>query len=74
MLFFLGIQEAVEQALSKSKSPDILVITLPFANVRSSQRQNINNYLKELPVTLPEGIWTLGKWKMYYLSNIFSKT
>ncbi|KAH0999222.1 hypothetical protein HUJ04_005426, partial [Dendroctonus ponderosae] len=56
-----GIQEAVEQALWKITPPDILVITLPFANIRSSQRQNISNYLKELPVTLPEGIWALDK-------------
>ncbi|CAG9772920.1 unnamed protein product [Ceutorhynchus assimilis] len=57
-----GIQEAVQQALNnKDKGPDILVITLPFANIRSAQRQNIGKYLKHLPVALPDNIWTADK-------------
>lgn len=54
----IGIQEAVEEAVNKDHPPDIMVIVLPFANVRSAQRQNISKHLKTLPVTLPESIWS----------------
>ncbi|XP_050295994.1 intermembrane lipid transfer protein VPS13B [Anthonomus grandis grandis] len=56
-----GIQEAIEQAINRNDPPDILVITLPFANIRSAQRQNVAEYLNKLPVTLPDSIWTPEK-------------
>ncbi|XP_076265664.1 vacuolar protein sorting 13B isoform X3 [Rhynchophorus ferrugineus] len=56
-----GIQEAVEDIVNKSNPPDIMVITLPFANIRSAQRQSIKSYLKELPITLPSSLWSPDK-------------
>ncbi|KAL1506203.1 hypothetical protein ABEB36_005605 [Hypothenemus hampei] len=56
-----GIQEAVEQAMSKENPPDILVITLPFANIKSAHRYNVTKILKHLPVTLDENIWSPDK-------------
>ncbi|KAJ8927596.1 hypothetical protein NQ314_019923, partial [Rhamnusium bicolor] len=38
-----------------------MVITLPFANVRSAQRQSVTKYLKTLPVTLPDNIWSADR-------------
>lgn len=51
----------MEEAVNKDHPPDIMVITLPFANVRSAQRQNISKHLKSLPVTLPDSIWSPDK-------------
>ncbi|XP_072392830.1 intermembrane lipid transfer protein VPS13B [Diabrotica undecimpunctata] len=56
-----GIQEAVESAVNKEQPPDILIITLPLANIRSAHRQSIKKYLNTLPVTLPDTIWTSEK-------------
>ncbi|CAH0555543.1 unnamed protein product [Brassicogethes aeneus] len=56
-----GIQEAIEQAIGKDNPPEIMVVQLPFANIISSQRQNLNQYLKSLPVILPASLWTLDK-------------
>ncbi|XP_074031826.1 vacuolar protein sorting 13B isoform X2 [Leptinotarsa decemlineata] len=56
-----GIQEAVDAAVNKEHPPDIMVITLPFANIRSAHKHNITKYLKTLPVTLPESIWSPSK-------------
>ncbi|KAG5888478.1 hypothetical protein JTB14_022106 [Gonioctena quinquepunctata] len=56
-----GIQEAVEAAVNKEHPPDVMVITLPFANIRSAHRQSIMKHLKTLPVTLPDTIWSPSK-------------
>lgn len=56
-----GIQEAVDAAVNKEHPPDIMVITLPFANIRSAHRQSIAKYLKILPITLPNTIWSPDK-------------
>nr|CAI5821779.1 unnamed protein product [Callosobruchus analis] len=54
-----GIQEAVECAVNKEQPPELMVITLPFATVRSSHRQQtIKKYLRVLPVTVPDHVWT----------------
>lgn len=60
-LYISGIQEAVEAAVNKEYPPDIMVITLPFANIRSAHRQSIAKYLKTLPITLPNTIWSADK-------------
>lgn len=57
----IGIQEAVEAAVNKEYPPDVMVITLPFANIRSAHRQNITKYLSTLPITLPNTIWSPDK-------------
>ncbi|XP_030768330.1 vacuolar protein sorting-associated protein 13B-like isoform X2 [Sitophilus oryzae] len=56
-----GIQEAVENTMNKENPPDIMVITLPFANIRSVQRQIIKKHLTTLPVTLPDNVWSIDK-------------
>ncbi|XP_066257341.1 intermembrane lipid transfer protein VPS13B isoform X1 [Euwallacea similis] len=56
-----GIQEAIEEATVKNEPPDILVITLPFATIKSVQRQTISKYLKHLPISLPNNIWSPDK-------------
>lgn len=38
-----------------------MVITLPFANIRSTHKQSISKYLKTLPITLPHSIWSPEK-------------
>lgn len=38
-----------------------MVVTLPFANVRSAHRQSITKHLKVLPVSLPDSIWSPNK-------------
>ncbi|CAH2007814.1 unnamed protein product [Acanthoscelides obtectus] len=53
-----GIQEAVESAVNKEHPPEMMVITLPFANVRSAHRQSIKKYLRALPVSVPNTVWT----------------
>lgn len=60
-LLFLGIQEAVESAVNKEHPPDIMIIVLPFSNIRSAHRHSIKKYLKNLPVTLPSAIWSPDK-------------
>ncbi|VEN36376.1 unnamed protein product [Callosobruchus maculatus] len=59
--------EAVELAVNKEQPPELMVITLPFATVRSSHRhqqqqqqqhQEIKKYLRTLPVTVPDHVWT----------------
>lgn len=47
--------------MNKEHPPDIMVITLPFANIRSTHRQSITKYLKTLPITLPNTIWSPDK-------------
>lgn len=61
IFFIKGIQEAVEAAVNKEHPPDIMVITLPFANIRSTHKQSIARYLKTLPITLPSTIWSPEK-------------
>ncbi|CAG9819390.1 unnamed protein product [Phaedon cochleariae] len=56
-----GIQEAVDAAVNKEHPPDIMVITLPFANIRSAHRQSITKFLKTLPASFPDTIWTATK-------------
>lgn len=56
-----GIQQAVEQSIKKASPCDIMVITLPFANVRSAQRHNLSQYLQILPIKLTEDIWSQDK-------------
>nr|CAH7751442.1 unnamed protein product [Callosobruchus chinensis] len=54
-----ALKEAVECAVNKEQPPELMVITLPFATVRSSHRQQtIKKYLRALPVTVPEHVWT----------------
>ncbi|XP_060527776.1 intermembrane lipid transfer protein VPS13B isoform X2 [Cylas formicarius] len=55
-----GIQETVQHAVSGANPPDVIVVTLPFANVKSAQRQNVTKYLHMLPISLPENVWTIG--------------
>jgi len=55
-----GIQEAIGQAMAKDNPPDILVVTLPFATIKSAQRHNVTKFLKHLPISLPDNIWTPG--------------
>lgn len=64
-----GIQQAVEQSIKKESPCDIMVITLPFANIRSAQRHNISSQLIErLPIKLSDSIWSKDKssfpWSM----------
>ncbi|XP_056633940.1 intermembrane lipid transfer protein VPS13B isoform X1 [Diorhabda sublineata] len=56
-----GIQEAVDSAVNKDRPPDIMVITLPFANIRSAHRQSIKKHLTSLPISLPDTIWSPDK-------------
>jgi vacuolar protein sorting-associated protein 13B len=62
----LGVEEAVKEALNKQLVPNVMVITLPFANIHSAQKQNVVKYLKTLPVKLPETIWSVGKYKNWF--------
>jgi vacuolar protein sorting-associated protein 13B len=56
-----GVEEAVKEALNKQLVPNVMVITLPFANIHSAQKQNVVKYLKTLPVKLPETIWSVER-------------
>lgn len=55
------MEEAIKEALNKRLVPNVMVITLPFANIHSAQKQNVVKYLKKLPVKLPESVWNAGK-------------
>ncbi|KAL3269017.1 hypothetical protein HHI36_008101 [Cryptolaemus montrouzieri] len=56
-----GIQEAVDQAMNKKSPPDIMIITLPFLSILCTQRQKFSRYITELPVNLPETIWSIER-------------
>lgn len=60
-VLFVGIQEAVDAAVNKEHPPDIMVITLPFANIRSAHKQSISKYLSTLPINLPKAVWSSDK-------------
>ncbi|KAK9889545.1 hypothetical protein WA026_006900 [Henosepilachna vigintioctopunctata] len=53
-----GIQEAIDQAMNKKNPPDIMVITSPFLSTYCTQRQKLRKYITQLPVKLPETIWS----------------
>lgn len=48
--------------MAKDNPPDILVVTLPFATIKSAQRHNVTKFLKHLPISLPDNIWTPGNF------------
>ncbi|XP_008197902.1 intermembrane lipid transfer protein VPS13B isoform X1 [Tribolium castaneum] len=56
-----GVEEAIREALNKKLVPNVMVITLPYANIHSAQKQNVVKYLKKLPVKLPETVWNADR-------------
>lgn len=53
-----GIQEAVEMSLTSNPPPEIMVLKLPNASIRSAaQRKSLIHLLNRLPIKLPENMW-----------------
>lgn len=64
IIIIAGIQQAVDEAVKREPKTEILVVTLPHTSVRSAaQKRGLASLVTELPVKLPEDIWTKSKLK-----------
>lgn len=55
-----GIEDAIKEALRRKLVNNVMVITLPMANISSAQKQSVIKYLHQIPIKLPESIWSLN--------------
>ncbi|XP_050449510.1 intermembrane lipid transfer protein VPS13B isoform X1 [Cataglyphis hispanica] len=57
-----GIEQAKDRALTENQDLQIMIIKLPSLLIHSSNlnAESLNPYLQNLPVKLPESMWTYG--------------
>lgn len=65
-----GIEQAKERALVENQDLQIMIVKLPSLLIHSSNlnAEMLSPHLRNLPVKLPESMWTYRKYvyKLYY--------